>query len=74
VLPEFPKTQGGPVTDGFMQPRSCKLADNEEHREPVQDNARWVKAPAARPRLYNVSVRGFEIFDHINLLQVFIRS
>jgi hypothetical protein len=28
----------------------------------------------ARPRLYNVSVRGSEIFDHINLLQVFIRS
>ena len=62
------------MTDGFVQPRCCKLADDEEYREPMQDNARWVKAPAARRRVYNESVRGFEIVDHINLLQVFIRS
>jgi hypothetical protein len=33
------------VTDGFVQPRSCKLADNKEHREPMQDNARGVDRP-----------------------------
>ena len=41
------------MTDGFVQPRSCKLTDEEEHREPMQDNARWVEAPAFRRRLYD---------------------
>jgi hypothetical protein len=26
------QTEAGPVTNGFVQPRSCKLIDEEEHR------------------------------------------
>jgi hypothetical protein len=45
------QSQAGPMTDGFVQPNRCKLADDEEHCEPMQYNARWVEALAFRRRL-----------------------
>src|ERR1700722_1124917 len=53
------QSQASSVTDSFVQPRSCKLTDEEEYREPMQDNARLVEAPAFRRDFYGESVRRF---------------